>query len=266
MYSDNPNPTMRPPAYPSVAGQAQPDLNLAGVSTPRTDLSGGNFADSTPPQNIDVPPLSSDDPNVDIHMLGIDPSVNYYMLNLAGSELNIPSPASLAAPTAEAPVNAPTFSGPHFEVPPNKPFDLTGPGIDALPPLMPEPQVADLLHAAQPAGLMTIAASSNPMVIDAMVPDFSDYDRPDGLLMADPLAVDPLQPDLQSPATAQQVTMPDRPGDLGELALQTMHMAATYQQLDHVPYNEVFMNQDGMNSTRRRHFDLLMRGLDGVER
>ena len=263
MYSDNP--TTRPPAYPSGAGQAQPDLHLAGVSTPQTDLSGGNFADSTPPQNIAVPPLSSDDPNGDIHMLGIDPSVNYFMLNLAGNELSIPSPASLAAPAAQAPVNAPTFTGPHFEAPPNKPFDLTGPGIDALPPMTPDPQVADLLHAAQPAGLMIIAASSNPMAPDAMVPDFSDYDRPNGLLMPGPLMVDPMQPDLQSPITTQQVIMPDRPGDLGDQAMQTMHMAVTYQQLDDVPYSEVFMNQDGMNNLRRRRFDLLMHGLDAVE-
>jgi len=47
--------------------------------------------------------------------------------------------------------------------------------------------------------------------------------------------------------------------------LEQMHQSPAYQQFGTVPYNQVFMDQSGVNSTRRRHYDLLMRGLDTVE-
>jgi hypothetical protein len=59
--------------------------------------------------------------------------------------------------------------------------------------------------------------------------------------------------------------MTERPGDLAPSALEQMHQSPAYQQFGTVPYNQVFMDQSGVNSTRRRHYDLLMHGLDTVE-
>jgi hypothetical protein len=262
--------TVSPPAYPSAAGQLLPDLNLAGLSTPRTDLSGGNFTDSTPPQRTGLPPLSTDDPQGDLRMLGIDPGVPYFALNLAGSDLPMPRPASLAAHGGRGedspPGNAPTFGAQDYDVPPLKPFDLTGPGIDALAPLQPDPRISDLLQFARPTGLDIYAASDAPMQPDPFAPDLNDYDRPAGLAMPGPLMTDPALPDLQSPILTQQVEMPDRPADLAPGALGAMRDDASYRQLDNAPYREVYMDASGMNSTRRRHMDMLMHGLDDEER
>ena len=257
------DPNLQPPGYPSVSGQRVPDLNLAGVSTPQTDLSGGNFSDATPPQRLAVPPLSSSDPNGDIARLGIDPQVPYYELNLAGGALPVPRPAPVS-PDAGAEGNAPTFGEPHFAVPAVKPFDLTAPGVDAIAPFAPDPQVDDLLQFARPIGLDIIAASDASLTPDMMAPDLDEYDRPDGLTIPSPL-VDPALPDLQAPMLDQPVHMPDRPGDLAPDALGILRASATYRQLDDVPYHEVFMDRDGVNSARRRHFDLLMRGLEREE-
>ncbi len=269
MQTDH-NPSLSPPAYPSVAGMGQPDLNLAGLSTPRTDLSGGNATGSTPPQHPGVPPLSTDDPQGDLRMLGIDPRVPYFALNLAGSELPLPGPASLAGHTtpgeASPAGNAPTFGAPDYDVPSLAPYDLTGPGIDAPAPLQADPRSGDLLQFARPIGLDIFAASAAPMQPDPLAPDLDEYDRPAGLAMPGPLMTDPALPDLQSPELAQQVEMPDRPADLAPGALAAMHSDDTYRQLGNEPYRQVYMDALGINTTRRRHMDLLMRGLDDEER
>jgi hypothetical protein len=263
MQSDDLSPLM-PPAYPAISGTRQPDLNLAGISTPSTDLSGGNFTDATPPQRTAVPPFSTDDPQRDLHLLGIDPETPYFELNLAGDALPVPRPANLArAPVPEFPAgaNAPTFRTQDYAVPLLRSYDLTGPGIDAIAPLQPDPQVGDLLRYVQPLGLSIYP--SGDASSELMLPDLDDYDRPAGLVMPGALAADP--PDLQSPMLTQQVTMPDRPADLASDALDIMRDSATYRQLGDTPYREVFMDTSGMNTSRRRHLDLLMRGLDEEE-
>jgi hypothetical protein len=276
MRSDNaiplPTPSPRPapfapPAYPSVAGQAMPDLNLAGVSTPQTSLAGGNFTDSTPPQNIDVPALSTDDPDGDINQLGIDPAVNYFELNLAGNALPVASPARLAMPTppAQAQGNAPTFSGPFASVPAIRSFDLASPGIDALAPFEPDPATGDLLQFDRPRGLFMLAASEFPMMADPMMPDLSLYERPAALDMPGPLMVDPALPDLQHPTLDQQVEMQGRPGDLAQTALAMMHDLPAYQQLPADSAKALWMAQQGNNQARERHLGMLMLGLDQEE-
>ncbi len=263
MQSDNAIPRLAPPAYPSAAGQAQPELNLAGVSTPMTSLAGGNFTDSTPPQNMTVPPLSTDDVDGDINQLGIDPAVSYFELNLAGNALPIPSPATLAmpaAPTQEL-MNAPTFSGPFPAVPTTRPFDLTGPGIDAIAPFEANPATGDLAQFDRPRGVFILAASELPMMA-ALAPDLALYDRPAGLEMPGPLMVDPALPDLQHPTLDQAVEMPDRPGDLAPDALAMMRDLPAYEQLPGTSSKALWMAQQGNNSAHERRLGMLMLGLD----
>ncbi|MGH2494470.1 MAG: hypothetical protein ACRDIV_07180 [Ktedonobacteraceae bacterium] len=267
MYSDNASSMLTPPAYPASAGQGMPDLNLAGVSTPQTSLAGGNFTDSTPPQNIAVPPLSSTDPYGDMQLLGIDPAINYFELNLAGNALPIADPAKLTMPTPLPPAqgNAPTFSKPFASVPPLRPFDLTSPGIDAFAPFDADPATGDLLQFDRPRGLFILAASDVPMMSDPLMPDLDLYDRPAGLDMPGPALVDPALPDLQHPMLDQQVEMPDRPADLAPTALAMIHGLPAYEQLPTANSKALWMAQQGNNSARERHLGTLMLGLDREE-
>ncbi|HEX4207869.1 MAG TPA: hypothetical protein VHZ51_27455 [Ktedonobacteraceae bacterium] len=108
--------------------------------------------------------------------------------------------------------------------------------------------------------------NEQPFLPDPMLGDLLAYDRVAGLdLYNDPLAADPSFPELQQPAAPLDVQMQQRPGDMAADALTQMHQDLTYQQLDDVPYSQVFMDQHGTNDTRRRHFDLLMAGLDARE-
>ncbi len=267
MQSDNTIPMLAPPAYPSIAGQGMPDLNLAGVSTPMTSLAGGNFTDSTPPQNTAVPPLSTSDVDDDINQLGIDPAVNYFELNLASNALPIPDPAKLAMPTPPSQFdgNAPTFSGPFPAVPSMRPFDLTSHGIDALAPFDADPATGDLLQFDRPRGLFMLAASEIPLMADPLAPDLALYDRPAGLDMPGPLLVDPALPDLQHPDLEQQVEMPGRPADLATAALAMMRDLPAYEQLPADNSKALWMAQQGNNSPRERHLGMLMLGLDQEE-
>lgn len=267
MQSDNAIPTLTPSAYPSIAGQVMPDLNLVGVSTSKTSLAGGNFTDSTPPQNTAVPPLSTDDVDGDINQLGIDPTVNYFELNLAGNALPIPDPANLAISTPTSPglANAPTFSGPFAGVPSIRTFDLTSPGIDAIAPFDADPATGDLLQFDRPRGLFMLAASEMPVMADPMAPNLASYDRPAGLDMPGPLMVDPALPDLQHPALEQSVEMPGRPAELAPEALAMMHDLPAYEQLPAAHSKALWMAQQGNNAARERHLGLLMLGLDQEE-
>ena len=267
MQSDNAIPMLAPPAYPSAAGQAMPDLNLAGVSTPMTSLAGANFTGSTPPQNTAVPPLSTHDVDGDINQMGIDPSASYFELNLAGNALPVPSPAKLAAPAlaAQEQANAPTFSGPFPSVPSTRPFDLTAPGIDAVAPFESDPATGDLLQFDRPRGLHMLVSSEMPLAADPMAPDLSLYDRPDGLDMPGPLMVDPALPDLQHPTLDQAVEMPGRPGDLAPEALAMMHDLPAYEQLPADHSKALWMAQQGNNSAHERRLGMLMLGLDREE-
>ncbi len=254
-------PTLSAPPYPSVQGQRVPDLNLAGVATRKTSLAGGNFADSTPPQNISVPLLKMDP----LEDMGIDPSVPYYTLNLAGLDINIPSPASLAGPPLDTEINLPTFGLQNYNVPASHPFDLTAPGIDYLPPFAPDPHIPDLTSPEPTKGIYLIAATSNPMAIDPVAPDLNAYDRPAGLAMPGPLMVDPLHPDLQNPTTDQEVMMPDRPADLHPGALSILHSDPSYKMHPDDSYECLWMAQAGNNSRRERHMGMLDLGLDREE-
>lgn len=270
MQSDNAIPMpapLDPPAYPSSAGQAMPDLNLAGISTPVTSLAGGNFTDSTPPQNMAVPPLSTDDVAGDINQMGIDPAVSYFELNLAGNALPVPGPEKLAMPAAPSPelANAPTFSKPFPAVPATRPFDLTGPGIDAIAPFAANPATGDLLQFDRPRGVFIVAASEMPMTADPVAPDLALYDRPAGLEMPGPLMVDPALPDLQHPALEQEVEMPDRPGDLAPDALAMLRDLPAYEQLPDTHSKALWMAQQGNNSAHERRLGMLMLGLDREE-
>ena len=267
MQSDNASPMLAPPAYPSVAGQAIPDLNLAGVSTPMTSLEGGNMTDSTPPQNTAVPPLSTSDVDGDLNQLGIDPAVNYFELNLAGNVLPVADPSKLAMPGSPAKEqgNAPTFSGPFPAVPSLRPFDLTAPGIDAIAPFEPDPATGDLLQFDRPRGLFMLAASELPMAADPMAPDLALYDRPDGLEVPGPLMVDPALPDLQHPDLEQQVEMPDRPADLAPEALVMMRDLPAYEQLPDMHSKALWMAQQGNNAAHERRLGMLMLGLNSEE-
>jgi hypothetical protein len=244
-----------------------PDLNLAGVSTPATSLAGGNFTDSTPPQNTAVPPLSTHDVDGDINQLGIDPAVNYFELNLAGNALPIPNPAKLAMPTppSQELTNAPTFSGPFASVPSIRTFDLTTPGIDAIAPFDADPATGDLLQFDRPRGLSVLAASEMPLMADPMVPDLGQYDRPAGLDMPGPLMIDPAQPDLQYPTLEQPVAMSGRPADLAPEALAMMRDLPAYEQLPATHSRALWMARQGNNSARERHLGMLMLGLDQEE-
>ena len=177
----------------------------------------------------------------DAPLMGIDPQLPFYDLNLAGSQ-GIPAPNNIAHAAMPATSNAPTFTQPDTQVPALAPYDLLEPGID--------------LHSA--------------LSTDPLLPDLSEYARPYGLTIHPSIEdaaaqVDPLLPDLQHPDLTQQTHMSERPGDLASDALQAMHQDATYQQLDDKTYPAVFMDATGSNTTRSRHMDLLMYGLDQEE-
>lgn len=247
----------------------QPDLSLADYP----DVASGSpvqpMPTSMPAIPRILPSLSSSQPGLDMLNLGIDPTVNYFDLNLAGQSQDIPNPAALAMPVSQPAtnINPPTSYTSYYGVPPlQSDYDLTAPGIDWYPPYGVDPALPDLLFYTQPQGAaMIVAASSDPMAIDPMLPDLFAYDRPSNLTMPGPLMVDPALPDLKYPTLTQQVCMPDRPGDLDASALGTMHLDTQYQQLDAKPYPDVFFDQSGVNSTRVRRQDLLMRGLDSGE-
>ena len=179
--------------------------------------------------------------DVDTSLMGIDPHLPFYDLNLAGSQ-GIPAVSDIAHAALPPTSNAPTFTQPATEVPALAPYDLTEPGID--------------LHSALSA--------------DPLLPDLLEYTHPYGLdiqpsIASDLTQIDSLLPDLQHPDLAQQTHMTERPGDLAADALHTMNLDVTYQQLDDKNYPAVFMDASGTNTTRARHMDLLMRGLDEEE-
>ncbi|MBV9228013.1 MAG: hypothetical protein JOZ18_01780 [Chloroflexi bacterium] len=249
---------IQPPAHPLPPGGQMPDLNLAGVDG--FNVASGYSIQSMPDPGKPMPyaPTLSGSPE----MGGIDPQAPIPTLNLAGVE-GVPPPAQLARPAPNI-INPPDFGVPDFSQPDLKPYDLTGPGIDYSPEYAPDPMLPDLTDYSQPIGLDI--QRNDLLAVDPPLSDLLRYDVPDGITIShDPLDADPLVPDLQNPQLTQDVHMSQRPGDLDPSALQQMHMQPTYQQLDNVPYNQVFMDQSGMNTARRRHYDLLMRGLDAQE-
>lgn len=181
------------------------------------------------------------DTSRDTALMGIDPHLPFYDLNLAGSQ-GTPTVSNIARAATPPTSNAPTFTQPDTQVPELAPYDLAEPGID-----------------------LDSAVSADPLL-----PDLSEYPQPYGLAIqpsttSDLALIDPLLPDLQHPDLTQQAHMSERPGDMALDALQTMHLDTTYQQLDDKNYPAVFMDASGTNTTRSRHMDLLMHGLDQEE-
>ncbi len=188
--------------------------------------------------------LFNDDTLRDAHLMGIDPQLAFYDLNLAGAQ-GIPAVSSIANATMPPSSNAPTFTQPDTTVPDLALYDLTGPGIDLLSALPADPLLSNGSEYAHPYGLDIVQNASIPH---------------------EPAQIDPLLPDLQHPDLTQQTHMPERPGDLATNALDAMHLDLTYQELDNKTYPAVFMDGSGTNTTRSRHMDLLMQGLDQEER
>jgi hypothetical protein len=196
-------------------------------------------------------------------MCGVDPQAPIPVLNLAGIE-GVPPPSQLVRPAPNQ-VNKPDFGEPDFSQPAIQSYDLTEPGINYAhgSEFAPDPALPDLDEYRHPYGLDICNQSADLFAPDPLTGDLLDYDLPNGVrVQRDPRESDPLLPDLQHPQLTQDVHMADRPGDLDPSALQQMHQSLDYQQLGSAPYNQVFMDQSGVNSTRRRHYDLLMHGLD----
>lgn len=213
----------------------------------------------------------------EVERMGIDPSIPYIDLDLAGSS-GFPSPDFLArhgngpfgrgAAQDARKTNVPTFSTPDHSMPRLERSDLSNPDFDTVGFLQSEPYTGDLLQAAQPLGLDIFAAHASPLRSDPIAPGLDDYDHPADLAMPGPLMTDPDLPDLlrQQPAQLDlQAHMDGRPGELAGDALATMHGGADYAQLGSAPYRTVYMDIAGVNSARRRHMDLRMRGLDSEE-
>ncbi len=193
-------------------------------------------------------------------MLGRVPDMSYYDLNLAGLQ-GVPTPDSLARPSATPQLNAPTFTEPDMHQPQLAEGDLSEPAADVQSSLAVDPSLPALTAYERPIGLALYSAFD----AQTLGPWLSTATQ--GLdLTNDVLAPDPLLPDLQHPDLTPQVTMPDRPADLDSSALQTMHLEKTYQQFADKTYPAIFMDQSGMNNSRSRHMDLLMGGLDAEER
>jgi hypothetical protein len=241
-----------------LSADQNPDLSLAMIPNVASG-SSVTYMPNYAPQGRGMPATLSPG---DIEHMGIDPSIPFEDLNLAG-RLPIGSPP-YNAPSGDG-INPPTHGMPDFSQSAIRPYNLSGDGIDFIPPFAPDPHAGDLLQFAHPHGLDITAATSNPMAIDPMTPDLSSYDNPSNLFMLNPLAPDPLLPDLQNPASDLEVDMPDRPGDLAEPALSDMHSDASYKAIPSKDYEELWMQQKGANSSRERHMGMLMRGLDREE-
>jgi hypothetical protein len=140
--------------------------------------------------------------------------------------------------------------------------NLTEPSIDLHAPLAADPLLPDLTEYDHPIGL-DLYTDPHAQYVDPLLADHLAYQRPAGMEMTRDFATpDPLIPDLQHPDLTPQVRMLERPGDLDSSALEVLHASATYQELAQKTYPNVFMDQSGVNSTRSRHMDLLLRGLD----
>jgi hypothetical protein len=237
-----------------------PKLNLAGADG--FNVASGYSIQTMPDPGKPMPyePVLHGSPE----MGGIDPQAPIPVLNLAGVE-GVPSPSQLVRPDPSH-VNEPDFGEPDFTQPKLQPYDLVEPGINYSygSEYAPDPMLPDLTEYRHPYGLdihpMTRANLFEP---DPLVGDLLDYEVPNGVaVIRHPEEPDPLLPDLQNPQLTQDVHMTQRPGDLDPSALEQMHLSLAYQEFAAVPYNGVFMDQSGMNSSQRRHYDLLMRGLD----
>jgi hypothetical protein len=250
------------PQHPLPPGARIPDLNLAGADG--LNVASGHGFQPMPDPGRPAPYVPELHGSPDLG--GIDPAQPIPRLNLAGVD-GVPAPAQLARP-APAVLHQPDYGAPNMTQPSLQMTNVADDGVSFEPrtEFEPDPLLPDLDEYARPYGLdihNVQGDGSDLLTPDPLLGDLLDYDVPGGVAISrDPLAPDPLLPDLQAPQLSQEVHMSERPGDLAAGALDQMHLSPTYQQLGGVPYSSVFMDQSGMNSARRRHFDLLMGGLD----
>jgi len=254
-----------PPVHPLPPDGRMPDLNLAGSDG--FNVANGQSIQSQPDPAKPAPYVLVLSGSPDLG--GIDPAMPVPVLNLAGVE-GVPPPAQLARPTTDNAIHLPDSDRPDFTQPALKPLGTATSGIsfDQQAEFSADPMLPDLTEYHQPYGLDIHNLNSDGHALfqpDPLLSDLLDYEVPSGATVShDPLAPDPLVPDLQQPQMTPDVEMQERPGDLDSHALQQLHIQPLYQQLDGIPYNQVFMNQSGINSTQRRHNDLLMGGLDSI--
>ena len=252
-----------PPEHPLPPGGRMPDLNLAGSNG--FNVASGQSIQPDPVKPVPYVPVLSGSPD----MGGIDPAMPVPVLNLAGVE-GVPTPAQLARPTTDNAIHLPDSGLPDFTQPELKPGSTAASGIsfDQQAEFSADPMLPDLTEYRRPYGLDIHNLNGDGSALfqpDPLLSDLLDYEVPSGATIShDPLAPDPLVLDLQQPQMIPNVEMQARPGDLDPDALQQLHIQPLYQQLDGIPYNQVFMNQSGMNSRQRRHNDLLMGGLDSI--
>lgn len=255
---------LAPPAYPAPSGGRMPDLNLAGSDG--FDVAAG--ASFQPMPDPPRPTLSWPTLQGSSALGGIDPQNVVPDLDLAGVD-GVPTPQQLATSPVQTD-HQPDFGLPDPAQPALKPYDLFAPGLDlyadefASDPLLP-----DLLAYHHPYGLDIRTATRS----DLFAPDplnlndgTANDDLPVGLKVnLDPQQPDPLLPDLQNVQDMPGVQMHARPADLAPNALDGLHQQPLYRQVDQLPYDQAYMQQQGVNSHQRRHNDLLMRGLDAEE-
>ncbi len=207
-----------------------------------------------------------------ISHLGLDPAQPLYDLNLAGVQ-GVPSPQMLAQPNSVPTLHLPDFGTQDYDIPPMKPYDLTGPGITYMPGFAVDPAFPDLEEYTHPYGLdVSKQGMDTDPQLASDVPTSSEITSSlyPGLgfstlnVQHNVTDIDPLVPDLQYPDLTQQVQMPadERPGDLDPSALDVMHATLSYQQASDTTYPEAWMNSRGMNTTRSRHLSLVDDGLD----
>jgi hypothetical protein len=250
------------PVHPIPAGGQEPDLNLAGNDGFNV-AAGASFQPMPePPRPIPAWPTLQGSPALG----GIDPQNVVPDLNLAGVD-GVPTPQQLTTSPAGT-VHQPDYGLPDLAQPPLKPYDLVTPGLSlsedefASDPLLP-----DLAEYHHPYGLdIRTAIPADLFAPDPLGAETTGDDLPGGLKVnLDPQQPDPLLPDLQDVQNMPTVQMDMRPADLAPGALADLHQQPLYRQVADVPYDQVYMQQRGVNSYQRRHNDLLMRGLDAEE-
>ncbi len=255
-----------------------PDLNLAGSDG--FNIASGYSIQRQPDPGKPAPYIP------ELHgspaLGGVDPNAPVPVLNLAGVE-GVPPPSQLVRSMPDNTIHLPDSDRPDFSQPALKLAAGNTPAItfEQRAEFAADPMLPDLDTYRQPYGLdiHNLAGVSNSSLLpgddspnplvqslfkpDPLLADLLNYELPSGASVCrDPLAPDPLVPDLQQPQMFPDVVMRNRPGDLDPDALQQMHLQPLYKQLDGVPYAQVFMDQSGMNTTQRRHYDLLISGLD----
>ena len=259
------------PAYPTPPGGSIPDLNLAQWPN-QQGASIQPMPDPGKPEPKSYV-LSGDPANG-----GVDPANPVPPApNLAGvggwpPDASALVPAGTMFPGVGGWPIAPQYVSPDFGQPVLQTANLAADGISFEPrnEFDPDPGYPDLQEYNRPYGLTIHNVTGRAADIwkpDPVLGDLTQPELPDGIVpvrrnLDQP---DPLLPDLQNPQMDQQVHMLDRPGDLDPHALDIMNVDPTAQSASTVPYAQSFIDASGMNNARRRHFDLLVNGLNAEE-